>query len=158
MPTPNAQQGFSLLEALVTLLVLSIGLLGIAGMQSISLRSTYNAGLITLANVQANNMIERMRANMSAVGAGAYDNINGSEANPGCWPTCSANQQAQLDAYEWSAQNKTVLKDNGSGSVSNTVSTNGDGTFTITINWNELGDAGSSSGAEAMQYVLRFQP
>jgi len=61
-------RGFSLIEVLVALLVLSIGLLGIASMQLVALRSTRSAYLNSVATIQVNAMLERLRASRSVVG------------------------------------------------------------------------------------------
>ena len=52
--------GFTLLEALVALLVLSIGLLGLAGLQLHALQYTHSSYQRTLANLQAQDLAERM--------------------------------------------------------------------------------------------------
>ena len=66
-------RGFSLIEALVSLVVLSIGLLGVAGLQLASLRSNQGAALRSQATFLAYDIIDRMRANRGAALAGAYD-------------------------------------------------------------------------------------
>jgi len=61
------QHGLTMLEILVTIIVVSVGLLGIAGLQIAGLKGTRNSALRTEATVLANDMAERMRANMVAV-------------------------------------------------------------------------------------------
>ena len=56
-------QGFTLIEVLVAVLVFSFGLLGIAGMMTISVKSNHNGYLRSQANFLAENMVDRMRAN-----------------------------------------------------------------------------------------------
>ena len=58
-------QGFTLIEVLVALLVLSIGLLGIAGMQLFSLKSNQDSGLRIQAVYIAYSLIDKMRANQA---------------------------------------------------------------------------------------------
>jgi|TARA_B110000240_G_C13428330_1_gene422572 type IV pilus assembly protein PilV len=55
--------GFTLIEVLITLIVFSIGLLGLANLQGQSINSSYNAHLRTQATSLASSMIDRMRAN-----------------------------------------------------------------------------------------------
>lgn len=58
----RSSRGFSLLEVLVTILVLSIGLLGVAAMQAFSLKANQSANFRTQATALANMIVERMRA------------------------------------------------------------------------------------------------
>ena len=66
-------RGFSLIEALVSLVVLSVGLLGVAGLQLTSLRSNQGAALRSQATFLAYDIVDRMRANSGAALAGAYN-------------------------------------------------------------------------------------
>ena len=59
---PDRTHGFTLIEVLVTLLVLSIGLLGIASLQTQGLRGTHEALLRTQATTLAVDMMERLQA------------------------------------------------------------------------------------------------
>jgi len=65
--TIQKQHGLTLLEILITLVVVSVGLLGIAGLQIAGLKGTRNSALRTQATVLASDIAERMRANMVAV-------------------------------------------------------------------------------------------
>ncbi len=55
-------KGFTLIEILVALLVLSIGILGMLGMQAYSLQSNLSAESRTQASIVATDLIERMRS------------------------------------------------------------------------------------------------
>ena len=57
------QSGFSLIEVLVTLLVLSIGLLGVAALQVVSLQYSSTSLHRSIAVIQANDLVERLWAN-----------------------------------------------------------------------------------------------
>ncbi len=59
----GGQSGMTLVEVLVALLVLSIGLLGIAALQTTGLTATRTAGARTQATLMAYDIIDRMRAN-----------------------------------------------------------------------------------------------
>lgn len=64
VPVRSAREGgMTLVEVLVALLVLSIGLLGIAALQTTGLRATQTAGARTQATLLAYDIIDRMRAN-----------------------------------------------------------------------------------------------
>src|SRR5947207_2731132 len=60
-------RGFSMVDVLVALIVLSIGLLGVAGLQFMSKRSNFEAVQRTTASLLAQDIIERMRANYGAL-------------------------------------------------------------------------------------------
>ncbi len=57
------QQGFSLIEVMVTMLIVSIGLLGIAGIIMTSLKNSQSSYGRSQATLLANDIIDRMRAN-----------------------------------------------------------------------------------------------
>jgi len=59
--------GFSLLEVLISLVIMSVGLLGVAGLISTTLKGNDSAYMRTQATAQAYNIIDRMRANMDGV-------------------------------------------------------------------------------------------
>lgn len=63
----NKQQGIGLIEVLITILVIAIGLLGLAGMQAQSMKSTYQSGQRSQAIWIAQELAERMRANPKGV-------------------------------------------------------------------------------------------
>jgi len=73
-PRPN--RGFSLIEVLVALIVLSVGLLGIAKMQALALASTSVAGMRSLAAVEADSIADAMHVNR-----GFWANSNASGLN-----------------------------------------------------------------------------
>lgn len=67
------QQGFTLLEVMIALLILSIGLLGLAALQTTGLRSNQMASMRTLATQFTYDMMDRMRSNPAGVAAGEYE-------------------------------------------------------------------------------------
>jgi type IV pilus assembly protein PilV len=68
----KSQRGTTLVETLVALVVLSVGLLGIAALQMTSLRNNRGAHLRSQAQVLAYDITDRMRANRNAALANAY--------------------------------------------------------------------------------------
>lgn len=131
--------GFTLIEILVTLVVLSIGLLGIAGMQAGALKNNHAAYTKTQATNLAMDMADRIRAN--SAGSANYDDFDSkinTTSNPGCIASasgCTTAEMAQYDLFEWSqplnAANKPILSE-GRGLI-----TENGGEFTITIAWRE---------------------
>ena len=75
-------RGFTLVESLVAVLVLSIGLLGIAALQVSSLRTNHVAYQRTQATFMAYDLLDRMRANRVAATAGSYNRNYGDGINP----------------------------------------------------------------------------
>lgn len=67
------QAGFTLTEVLVAVIVLSIGLLGLASLQANSLKFNHSAYMRSQATHLAYSITDQMRANRSAALAGAYD-------------------------------------------------------------------------------------
>jgi len=61
--SPHSQGGFTLIEVLSAIVILSIGLLGIAGLQAVAKKANADAIQRTTATMLANDIIERMRAN-----------------------------------------------------------------------------------------------
>ncbi len=112
------QEGFTLLEVLVAVLVFSFGLLGIAGMMTISVRNNHNGYLRSQANFLAENIVDRMRANPVALWNSAY-NINpavvGTTACTLAAP-CNYNTLATYDSEQW-AQSLLSSLPNGTGSI-----------------------------------------
>ncbi|RBP29195.1 type IV pilus assembly protein PilV [Marinobacter pelagius] len=61
--SPKRASGFSLIEVLIAVVILAIGLLGVAAVQVVSLQQTNNSYLQTKANLHAQNIAERIRLN-----------------------------------------------------------------------------------------------
>ena len=98
-PSPRrAQRGVGMIEVLVAVLVLAIGLLGIAAMQSLALRGGQSSLESSQAVMATNAIIEAMRANRA--NAAAY---NGTYSAP---PTGTS--QASHDLNEWMAAMRGV--------------------------------------------------
>jgi type IV pilus assembly protein PilV len=101
------QHGFTLLEVLIALVVLSIGLLGLAGLQTVSLRNTGVSTSRTVATQLAYDIADRMRSNVLGTQNGDYF---GTATALGAAPTastcytaggCTAAQMAAMDLYVW---------------------------------------------------------
>lgn len=62
-PGRQRQQGASMIEVLVTMLVTSVGLLGVASLQTAGVRMARDSGLMSQASFMASNMADRLRGN-----------------------------------------------------------------------------------------------
>lgn len=70
----NTQRGSTLIEVLISVLIMSIGMLGIAGLQAFSMSSSHQASMRSQAVILARDMADRMRANRIAVRAVSPNN------------------------------------------------------------------------------------
>lgn len=122
---PPDQRGFSLLEVLIAVLVLSIGLLGLAGLYAVGLRSVDSANLRTQATVLAQDILERMRANRDAAIAGGYD-IASLSATP------SGDATAATDVAEWKWRLGLVLQE-----PAGSIACDGTGVCVVTVSFND---------------------
>ena len=68
-----SSNGFSLLEVLITVLVLGIGLLGLAAIQTASIRNNQSAYDRTMAVILTDSVIESIRANRDASMNGVFN-------------------------------------------------------------------------------------
>lgn len=138
-------RGFSLVEALVALIVLSIGMLGIAGLHVESLRASRTALKRTEAVALASDMADRIRANR--LGRNAYNKelTQTITAEVACTDTanCSPPEMAAHDLAEWQAAVAAALP-NGACAVEVDPSTSPI-TYRITITWAEPGEEEDSS-------------
>jgi type IV pilus assembly protein PilV len=137
-------RGFSLIEVLVALLVLSIGLLGLAALQTTSLQFNTGSYYRTQATFLAYDIIDRMRANSVGVIAGNYNVTTPTAAATAkadttvCTTGCNTTDLAKYDVGQWYKRMEAVLP----GSTSPTsnyalISRNASNVVTISINWVE---------------------
>ncbi|WP_051301748.1 type IV pilus modification protein PilV [Sedimenticola selenatireducens] len=95
------QQGFTLLEVLIAVLVLSIGLIGLAGMQMLGVKNNNSATMRSQAVFLTQDIADRIRANVA--NAGTYV-VTGTPACGGlCDPAlgCSGSALAAYDVCMW---------------------------------------------------------
>ncbi len=136
------QDGFTLVEVMVALVIFTISMLGLAGLQAAALRDNHIANQTSIATHLAEDMAERIRANPSGVDNGSYDAISTlSGSGPDCYNgACTSAEIAQMDVSQWSAAIQNSLP-SGAGAVSR----NGTG-FTITVMWDQERSGASGTG------------
>jgi type IV pilus assembly protein PilV len=122
-------RGFTLVEVLVSIVIVAIGLLGMAGLTAAGLKSNNTSYYRSQATVMANDMLDRMRANVVQARGQQYDIAAGPAY------TAGGGTLELFDCQEWIAAVAAALP-GGTG----TVDVNA-GTATIVINW----DGGESS-------------
>lgn len=132
-------------EALITVVIVSIGLLGLAGLQFAGLRAVNDAYERTLAMHLTQDIVERLRANRAGVNANLYNNVTlsttSTDPSPGnCYSANCAAPQAlfDYDRTQWLAFIKPAA-----GAAQLTKLTikierpTGAQTFTITLTWGD---------------------
>jgi type IV pilus assembly protein PilV len=119
----KTQRGTTLVETLVALVVLSVGLLGIAALQMTSLRNNRGAHFRSQAQVMAYDITDRMRANRVAALLNAYVLTMGA--------TPAATGLAQTDLTDWKETLRVTLP-GGNGSIAR----DGD-MFVIRVQWTD---------------------
>jgi type IV pilus assembly protein PilV len=126
MNTPEHRRGasgFTMLEVLISIVVIAFGLLGVAGLQAFALKNNQSASLRSVATVLATDMIDRIKANSKGATDGYYNETSSTAVAPasiaGCLNNtgCTSPQQlAQNDLFEWKAMVAAALP-NGVGVV-----------------------------------------
>lgn len=127
-----ANRGVTLVEILVTVVIISVGLLGVAALHTISLRNGQYAHTRSQASAFAVDILDRMRANPVIANGGAYDIALGAPA-----PATPATL-AERDLKAWKDAIKAALA-NGDGAVARDT-VGGRRVFKITIQWGEHGE------------------
>lgn len=165
----SQQNGFSIIEVLISVLVISIGLLGMAGLQTTGIQQSHNSYLKTQASMLAYDMADRMRSNLAGVAAGHYNNIDNGKfdlisSEPDCSDpsACSAEETADIDIYQWTSADTDGSLANALPSGHGMVSNDG-GIFTITVLWDEnrtgaTGKGCSGSNTDLKCFQLEFIP
>lgn len=134
-------RGFTLIEALIAMVVMSVGMLGIAGLYLQTLQAGRTSQFRTQAVTLAGDVADRIRANRTAgvayTGAGADNNCDTGLVD------CTADQMAQHDILLWTEQAQRTLPD-GDVQVALDQATL-PWTYTITVNWDEAGQGAPPS-------------
>lgn len=158
------QRGFTLIEILVTVFILAIGLLGLAGLILEGMRNNQGAYLRTQASILAYDMADRMRANKSRAADYADFTTDGASTTlPACASDaggCTPAGQAQVDMAEWTRQIQGVGSDmallpGGVGTIGFEATNS---IYTITVTWDEVtrqGDQGETIAGDG-SYSVRF--
>lgn len=128
------QRGFSLVEVLIALVIMSVGMLGIAGLYVQSMQAGRTSMFRHAAVTLASDVADRIRANPMA--AADYENDG---VDRGCVGSdCNQTEMAEHDIFLWQAQADGTLP-NGDVDVDFDNSVNPP-LYTITISWDEPGE------------------
>ena len=130
---PRRQHGFTLLETLVALVVLSVGLLGVAKLVAGAVHANDSGYMRGQATQLAYEILDQMRANRPGAQANAYA---AAPAYTDCsGAACTPAQLAALDLFNWNARLANTLP-SGSGIVT-TAGAAGGTVATITVRWDD---------------------
>ena len=155
----SPQSGFSMIEVLVSLLIIATAMLGAAGIQLRALQLGQGSLFRTQAILLADDLAERMEANkIAATDSSTANGLYGLAATstlpstaPSCTSACGASDMAKLDLYQWQILVPSLLPQS-SWSVSQTVSGN-PSTYQITVNWvDSRGDSSAQTSTSAVTY------
>lgn len=141
--TPRRHQaGTSLLEVLIAVLILAIGLLGIAALQSLTLKNTQSSSERTAAIIQTYAMLDMMRANRAEAIARRYDTgwLCEAPANP-------AASRIAGDTARWITQLQQSVGASACGQIDC-----GAVTCNIGVRWN---DERGTGGSETQQIITQ---
>ena len=133
-PSKRLRRGFSLIEVLVAVLVLSLGLLGLAGLQMASMKFNHSAHQRTDAVTLASDIFDCIRSNK--VAASSY--VISASATP------TAGTVAGDDLTNWRTRITMALGASATGAVASDA----EGKYTVTITWK---DASSDSNNQNYQ-------
>ena len=165
----QSSRGFSMIEVMVTIVVVAFGLLGLASLVLRGLQAGSDSQNRTMAVKQTYDMADRMRSNPNGVKAGNYNNLipsgssstcatllsairNGGSGTPmvgaGSTPTCSGTG-ATYDNNCWQLTNRQQLP-SGAGAVCKEATENW---YAIFVSWDE-----SRTGATNKTFWITFEP
>jgi type IV pilus assembly protein PilV len=160
------QTGVTMIEALVTLAIVSFGLLGAGGLMLRGITGTNVANMRSIATMQANEIIDRMRANTVGVRDGNFGSFDTYSAPGSCATTCetascTAADMSTYDVCRWNQRNAALLPQ-GRGVIQQTRDAPGQHTFDIAVCWNEDKDsdtncslADDASSGDLQRLVIR---
>lgn len=171
-PSRTNSAGFAMLEVLIAILVVSFGLLGLAGLQAVGLRNNHSAYMRSIATQEAYDIADRMRANKAGADAGSYStwlNSTTIPTDPNCITSgCSTANMAKYDAFQWKT-NLASLLPGGKGIVCldstpttpapTTAAPGCDGsgsTYVVKIWWNDEKDPAATPNLKL--FMTSFQP
>ena len=145
------QTGFTLIEAMIAVVVFSFGLLGVAGVMTVAVKNNHNGYMRTQATLIASTIIDMMRRNRGGVKLGLYDGTFSGfvDVSTMCNTPCGPTTLAARDVQQWSNM-ITQLLPNSSGTIlcnTNSIwdSAPVNGFCTVSVSWTESNEIDSNS-------------
>ncbi|ROO30349.1 pilus modification protein PilV [Salinisphaera orenii MK-B5] len=156
---PRSVRGFTLIEVLIALVVLSVGILGVLALQMNALAYSHSAYLASIASVQAMDLEERMRANRAALDTYVEtdpEDIDDTETATDCQggeADCSALALATYDMHRWVANTRRLF----AGTVDISLESVGDGVYQLTLQWTERSQLEETTDdPRSLRYLFRL--
>lgn len=172
--TANRIKGFSLIEALITAIILAFGMLGVASLQLSALRATSNANMQTAASDIVRELSDRMRANPHYYGDGETSPyeidaaVACDEAPKSCEDySCSQEEMAAYDLYQVSCVNGINSLPQGDISIDCEFTTGKDpihnaplgaNPCTITVSWIAVKGSDQADAKAKQEYIVDLVP
>lgn len=158
----RSTKGFSLIEALIALLVIAIGLMGIAALQAATIYRTHTATLQGLAAIEAQSIAAKITANQIALaGYNTTDAITVTAPKKCTTITspCSPADMADYDLFQWGTNLDNSLPQ-GKGQVACTAIP---AQCTISVSWWQRQAAAAAGGTpgsagQILTYSLVMRP
>lgn len=171
-PMEMRQTGMSLLEVLVSVIILALGMLGVASMLLLSNQANNSSYTKQQAIQSVYNIFDKIRANTAAAANGSYNINNISASGPTAVSTpgvlcnaaaCTPTQLATYDTWQWLTADVSRLP-RGCGSITTAPSpVAGNTVITVTVQWDDspaqnLVGANSQAAAANANFVqVRIQ-
>lgn len=144
-----AQRGAGLIEVLIAVLVLSFGMLGMAGLQTWALRNNQSALERGMATVQTHTIVDSMRADRQVAITDGYD-IGLGDPDP------TGTSFRDVAIATWRASLRQALNATATGGINCGAGGVASNNCTITIQWSDA-RAGSASQTDADVLTLVTQ-
>ena len=161
----NKHRGFTLVEVLIAMVILAVGLLGLAALQASGLKSNQSAYYRSQATQLAYDISDRMRVNVSVSDRYRSEPEKAKQQLASCVPQklpvstpCTPEMMAEHDLFEWNEAIKSILPSATGAITSPTTPT--DKTYTVNITWDENhddnhdGDIDKKSSMVSMNFRL----
>ncbi len=138
--SPRRQRGDTMIEVLVTIIIIAVGVLGTAALQVTTVKNLSSSHSASAAAILADDMAERMHANATAALNDEYVHSATTTYTDCATGACSTGQLASYDIGTWWESIGAVLP-SGRGEVTRVAGTN---TFVLTVRWDD--DRSGSTG------------
>lgn len=166
-PVCREQSGFSLIEVLISMMIVAIGLLGLAGLQARAMNAEFESYQRSQAVMLANDMVERIR--MSRTSYGTFKNVSTAATGVGYLGTagadsytvnCASTDAADVALCEWDSLLKGTAETTGGSKIGAMIGARGcitydvgtelagiadSGVFTISVVWQGTQDTVAST-------------
>lgn len=148
MPAARAQRGASLLEVLIAVLILAVGMLGMAALQSVTLRNSNSSSGRSQAVIQIYSVLDTLRLNRTVAEAGGY-NVTAWKCGSG---TATGTDTTDYSVFNgWLGQLQTSLGDpQACGLIDCQRDASGYVNCRVGVQWN---DSRATGGEEKLNFI-----